>query len=479
MMCCVRCKPLYWVAAVALLVSTSVHASPYPEDHFGQHLQAIMAGIANPTDENVSNVVQQHMSEQMQALPMAAHQQFFQQMSAELGDFEVGEVQDQGPGSYYVDVKRNGDEPVRLLVEFDPNPPYGMIGIQPIPFIDMTALNIDDPAALDRALQSLAHGNQFSGALYIEDAGKTAFEGAYGDANKRYGVANTKRTRFPVGSITKAFTRLAVLLLHHRGQLELTDTIGNYIPELPAAMGEHITVWHLLRHQSGLTDYFGHPQYERDKRSYLDVTDYIPVIADLELEFAPGSARRYSNAGFVLLGVVIQRASGINYHDYIRQQVFAPAGMDDADFEQLTLVGKPYAVGYTNLSPLGPDQGFVRENTDILPGIGSPAGTAYCTIQDLLRFDDALWHGKVFPETVVKLFHSIEMAETIEAALAADWPAAFSAAGGQPGENALIISVPAKGRRVVVLSNYDERLAEDIGVHLYQQLKKQDIHTQL
>lgn len=405
---------------------------------------------------------------------MEAHLGFFQEMNADLGDFKILKITGNSASDFYVDLEASEGEPVRLLIEFDPNPPNGLVGMQPIPFLDLSRLNINRPAELRQALTDLANENRFSGAIRIEDGGKTLFNEAFGLANKRYGIANTVQTRFAIGSITKVYTKLAILLLLEDGRLQLGDKVSRFVPEFQVTGGESISIWQLLRHESGLTDYWDIAEYRTGKRQFLDVEDYLPVLSALELDFAPGTARRYSNAGYVLLGIVIQRASGSSYYDFIRQRIFKPLGMFDSDFEQLTLVGKPYAIGYTNLSPMGPDNGFVRENTGILPGIGSPAGSSYSTIADLVKFDQAIWSGKQLSEATRRLFFSIDNVGSIEEGLKAPFPRAFSAAGGQPGENSVIISVPEKGRRLVVLSNFDERLAEDIGMHLYTQLKAAD-----
>ena len=155
-------------------------------------------------------------------------------------------------------------------------------------------------------------------------------------------------------------------------------------------------------------------------------------------------------------------------------EFFQEMNADLGDFEVQNITANGSAIGYTNLSPMGPDSGFVRENTGILPGIGSPAGSSYSTVSDLVRFDQALWSDGPLSEATRRLFFSIDQVDSVEEGMKAPFPPVFAAAGGQPGENSVIISVPGKGRRIVVLSNFDERLAEDIGMHLYQQLKATD-----
>lgn len=446
----------------------------FPQGPYQERLEAVTAALRSPDLQTMQALVREHLSEELAQLPLEAHVDYFRQLSSSLGSFEVNTVSDQGGGQFYIDLDPESGQGMRLLAEFDPNPPHGLLGLQPIPRVDMQRLDLADTAAVKAALSELSESGIFSGAMHIENEGKVLVRGAWGMADKRHGIPNSEQTRFAVGSITKAFTRLAAARLAIQGALDLQEPIGELVPELPERMRNSITPWHLLRHESGLTDYFGHPRYEKEKEHYLDVADYLPVISELELAFPPGTAQRYSNAGYVLLGVVIQRAAKQSYHDYVRKHVFGPAAMKDTDFEQPTLAGRPYATGYTNLSPLGPDEGFVRENTDLLPGIGTPAGTSYSTLDDLRRFTRSIWDETVFEPAALRLFHNLDTAESPDDAVEQPLPQAFAAAGGQPGENALVISVPSKQRLVVVLSNYDERLAEDIGMHLYEQLKTSD-----
>ena len=443
----------------------------YPETVFGKHLQHIVAAIKQPTQRHLEALVRDHFDPEIRdAFPMEEHIAYFKGLAEDLGDFEVLGVSDQIPDQLYLDVKPAHGDPRRFLVEFNPNPPHGMIGIQPVPYIDMAAFQVDDLAKLHRTLADLAGDNQFSGALYFEEDGIPSFSAAYGYANKRYRVENHVDTPFNTGSITKQFTKLAVLLLIQEGTIGFEDTIGAYFPDFPAEK-KAITILQLLRHESGLTEYWDSPIYQSLHYRIDNVTDYAAIIKDMPLVFKPGTARRYSNAGYNLLGIIVQKASKQNYYDFMRQRIFQPLGMLATDFYQTTLADAPIAVGYTNLSPRGPQRGYLRENTFVLDPIGPPSGGSYSTLTDLVRYERQMLENKLLDTKHTAIYFNIGQAKSIQEAAKMPIPKVLSAAGGSPGISALTISDRDLGIRLVILSNYDERLAEDIGVALFRKLR--------
>ena len=462
--------------ALILMLSVSLISRAgepsFPETPFGERLQAIVHGLKNPTPESLSAMIRENLAAALlDAYPMEAHLAHFQGIAQELGPFTVIGIQAQIPDQIYLDVKtENEAKPKRFLVEFDPNPPNGLIGIQQSPYVDMTAIQAADFRRLHQSLTQLARENEFSGALYIENEGRIVFVGAYGYANKRHQVKNHLDTRFDIGSITKSFTRLGVLLLARDGKLAFEDSINQYLPELPKDKAK-ITVGHLLRHESGLTEYWESPLYRRTKDQILDVDDYVAIIKDLTLDFPPGSAQRYSNAGYNLLGAIIQRVSGQTYYDFMRDRIFSPLGMLATDFSQRTWADADIATGYTNLSPLGPSQGYSRENTTTFPPIGSPSGGCYSTVFDLASFEHQMIHGALLDAEHTALYFNLGRAKSFAEARTMPIPEVLSAAGGAPGLSAVTVTYRPAGLRVVALSNYDERLAEDIGVALFRELR--------
>jgi D-alanyl-D-alanine carboxypeptidase len=242
-------------------------------------------------------------------------------------------------------------------------------------------------ARLKSTLDSLAAANAFSGAVLLAKGQQVLVREAYGYLSRESKRRNRPETLFNLGSIDKAFTRIAIEQLARAHRLSLSDTLDRYVPEYPVEKARRMTLEHLLEHRAGTGDIFG-PRYDAYDRSRLrSLRDWLPLFADRDLEFEPGAQQRYSNAGYVLLGLVIERVSGQSYFQYVHDHVFARAGMSvtaslTADERQGDV-----AVGYTR------EAGRLVDNRSREPWRGTSAGGGYSNIDDLLRFSQALRAG--------------------------------------------------------------------------------------
>jgi D-alanyl-D-alanine carboxypeptidase len=267
-----------------------------------------------------------------------------------------------------------------------------------LPLVVITALASSPPprtsdaelvSALKARVEELATADAFSGAVLLAKGDQVLLREAYGLASRETRTPNRPETRFNLGSINKAFTRLAVEQLAAAGKLSLGDTLDRYVPEYPVEKGRRITLQHLIEHKGGTGDVFG-PKYDaRDRTKLKELRDWLPLIADEPLHFDPGTREEYSNAGYVLLGLVIEKVSGRPYYDYVRENVFAPAGMKDTDSYVVASGVKDLATGYTRRA------GPLQDNRSSLPWRGSSAGGGYSTVDDLLRFAQALRAGRL------------------------------------------------------------------------------------
>jgi CubicO group peptidase (beta-lactamase class C family) len=253
-------------------------------------------------------------------------------------------------------------------------------------------------AALDRLVRT----QDFSGCVTISDGGRTIFDECRGLAERRFGVPIDHQTKFHVGSIDKMFTAVAIAQLVEAGKLSWDDTLASRVPEYPdRAAAEHITVWQLLHHTSGLGDFLV-PGFFEHREKFVDPADYLGLIARQPRVGKPGGDWNYSNAGYVLLGRIIENVSGENYFDYIQRHVFAPAHMDASGFDALDEVIPKLAVGYYREGPFSSDW---KADWMKIPYKGGPAGGGYSTNADLLRFAAALRAGRlVRPATLAKMF---------------------------------------------------------------------------
>src|SRR5262249_4709465 len=202
---------------------------------------------------------------------------------------------------------------------------------------------------LEAFLEKQVASDQFSGSVLVMKGDQPIFKKAYGLASKAYQVPNRIDTKFNLGSMNKMFTAVAVAQLAEQGKLNFSDTISKHWPDYPnKEAGEKITIHYLLTHTSGLADYFGTEFMKSSRDRFRKIDDYLPLFVNKPLQFEPGKRFRYSNAGFMVLGGIVERASGQNYFDYVRDRIYRPAGMVNSDCYSLDQETPNLAIGYTH-----------------------------------------------------------------------------------------------------------------------------------
>ncbi len=226
-------------------------------------------------------------------------------------------------------------------------------------------------------------------AIAVIVDGKRVYTRAYGLRDREQGLPVRADTLFEIGSITKQFTAAAIVQLQEADKLRLDDPLARYLPDAPHA--DEVTLRQLLTHTSGLHEYFDGPEQEVDDLVTRPVTfeQLIARIADLPLDFPPGSRRAYSNTGYALLGKVIEVVSGERYRDYLQHHILTPLGMTHtvtlADTDRLAGM----AVGYRH------EQGVLQRSPYFHPDWSGAAGFLVSTLEDLARWDAGLRGGKV------------------------------------------------------------------------------------
>ena len=295
----------------------------------------------------------------------------------------------------------------RVIVVLDTAPPHRILrmGLAPAAALDAPTRRLTDAEVVEQLrayVDRLARRDVFSGAVMLAKAGKPLFSAAYGEANKDFGVRNTIDTKFNLGSMNKMFTSVAVMQLAEARKLSLDDTLGKFMPagSMRADVLSKVRVKHLLTHTSGLGSYFS-PRWDSLSRAlFRTVDDWIPLVKDETLQFEPGTRWAYSNTGMLLLGKVIESASGKDYFEYVRERIFQPAGMTSTDSYELDRVTKNLAVGYEREeTSRGPQY---RNNVFQHVIRGGPAGGGYSTVGDLTRFAVALEAGKLVSQEGVR-----------------------------------------------------------------------------
>jgi CubicO group peptidase (beta-lactamase class C family) len=296
---------------------------------------------------------------------------------------------------------RKGNHWARIWAFLDPREPerLGEYGVVPIrdPAIeeaDRWPENWASPEEavleISRRVTAAADRDEFSGVILLALGDRVVLHEAFGLADANFGVRNGPRTKFNLASMNKMFTAVAVAALVEEGKLRFEDLLAGALPDYPnREAARKITLRHLLTHSAGLGMLFDRPGFDRRKR-YRTSADYLPLFAGEPLLFEPGTRSLYSNEGYVVLGAVIERAAGKNYFDFVRERIFARAGMVDTDSYAIDEVVPDLAVGYARFEddPLG--IGPRRPNHYFLQWKGSAAGGGYSTAPDLLKFVHAL-----------------------------------------------------------------------------------------
>jgi len=241
---------------------------------------------------------------------------------------------------------------------------------------------------MEEVVQSYVRDSSFMGTVLVARGSSVVLSKGYGSANLEWNIPNTPATKFRLGSITKQFTAASILLLEERGKLTLDDPIRKHVPDAPASWDE-ITIFNLLTHSSGIPNFTSLPEYAELKLHDTPVAKAIAIVRDKPLDFVPGEKMSYSNSGYLLLGYVIERVTGGSYEQFVTDNIFTPLGMKDSGYDSNTAIVPRRAAGYTP-SAAGPvNAGYVHMS------IPHAAGALYSTTEDLLRWEQGLFGGKV------------------------------------------------------------------------------------
>lgn len=307
---------------------------------------------------------------------------------------------------------------------------------------------------LEEALNGRAADGEFSGAVLITQDGVILINQGYGLADQAQEIENTPQTRFRLASVSKPFTALAVLILEEQGKLSLDDGVCTYVPDCPSAW-EVIKIRDLLAHTSGIPDYATLPDFEGKKDQPAEPEALLNRFKDLPLDFPFGGEWWYSSSNYVLLGLVIEQASGMPYADFMVESIFEPLGMENTGYEPGSQA--ELAIGYRDGSSQQESDSFDASSI-------YAAGGLYSTLEDLHIWTRALDAGTlVSPE-------KLEMAMSEQAAIPGIDELAYGYGwfiekkperlsqmhwGEVDGFRAQVSHYPAEGVWIVVLSNQE------------------------
>jgi CubicO group peptidase (beta-lactamase class C family) len=293
-------------------------------------------------------------------------------------------------------------------------------------------------------------------AVLVARDGQILFERGYGLADIESHVPVTPATSFRIGSITKQFTTAAILKLQEQGKLSVTDTLSKYIADFPR--GGEVTLHHLLTHTSGIHSYTDKPEFVAAVTHPVKPLEVIQSIKSDPYDFGPGQQWRYDNSGYFLLGYIVETVSGESYGDFLRKSFFDPLGMTHTGVYHNDHRPEREALGYES-DPKAPLKYARAPDWDMTWAAG--AGALSSTVEDLYRWNEALFGGKVLaPASMEAAFTSGRIADGSQTGYGYGWFVAtlrgeqmISHGGGLPGFRSYLSRLPREHFTVVVLMN--------------------------
>jgi len=377
------------------------------------------------------------------------------------GGFDVRKVESRTATSVTCLMEeRAWDNVARAVMEVEAAAPYRItrleVNLAPRP-ADMAVRRLSETelvSAVRAKVDAQAAAGRFQGAVLVARNGTVIYSDAKGLADRENRTPNTLDTKFRMGSMNKMFTATAVMQLVQAGKVKLDAPLGTYLTDYPNRdVATKVTIHHLLAHTGGTGDIFG-PEFAAHRLELKTLGDYVKLYGARGLEFEPGSKWEYSNYGFLLLGVVIENASGQSYYDYVRDHIFKPAGMSGSGSEPEDVAVPGRANGYMQ------QNGAWVLNTDTLPYRGTSAGGGYTTVGDLLRFATALTGHVLLDATHTALLttgkvetprggkYAYGFEDTMDSGARS-----FGHSGGAPGMNGDLRIFPDSGYVVAALAN--------------------------
>jgi len=317
---------------------------------------------------------------------------FWRDVRQETGPLELVRVEKDGPDTYSAILKEaNGGALRRFSITCGKDSPPCTLDGRGLPMAQADAI-----ANMAQFADRLTAADQFSGIIAISHKGRVLFQQAYGLADRNAGVKMGLDTPMLFASQGKMLTGVAILQLVEAGKVALDAPLSTYLPDYPNKEMAKVTIRQMLTHTGGTGDMGILQADEGPNRAKVNsIADILVLNGSRAPDFPPGSKMDYSNYGFILLGAVVEKASGQDYYNYVRTHVLEPAGMKHTSWPLLGQM-KGVAIPYTTK-----EDGKLAPALDQLPWRGTPAGGGVTTVADELRFAKALQAGTLLSPAMV------------------------------------------------------------------------------
>ena len=250
----------------------------------------------------------------------------------------------------------------------------------------------DNAAKIDKFMAQYADCCSFTGTVLVSDHDKVIFKKGYGLANREWNIPNTPDVKFRLGSITKQFTSMLVIQQVAKGSIKLDGHLSDYLPYYRRETGSKVTISQLLSHTSGIPSYTDDPKFFADaSRNYYAVEDFVKKFCSGDLQFEPGTKFHYDNSGFFLLGAILEHVTGKTYEALLKENILVPLGMKDTGYDHYADILPKRASGYHQ------DLAVVVNAPYLDMALPYAAGSLYSTVEDLYKWDQALYTDKLVP----------------------------------------------------------------------------------
>lgn len=444
----------------------------------GKIVQAYIEAFNSGDEAKMKEFFQANIApDALKERPLEGRIERYRTMKADIRSIALKDVLTMGEKEVAVSAVNGSGEAITLIFGFDAAGKMSQLridlGTLPPP---ATGPALSGSAALDSIksyLKARVAADLFSGTVLIAKDSSIIFKQAYGYADKRFRTPNTLETKYNLGSINKYFTKLAIGQLAEAGKIALDTPFIKYLPDYPnRTVAEKVTARQLINMRSGMGDFFGEKYDETPKERIRTLSDYLRLFVDDPLEFEPATSERYSNAGYIVLGLIIEKVSGgEDYYGYVRKHIFAPAGMTNTDSYAMDGITPNMSTGYEHPGESrGEPKGGWVSNIYSAPGRGSSAGGGYSTVRDLFNFLQALRNGKLLSAKYSLWMLTREMPQADpELPLKTG---AIGIAGGAPGINSAVDFNAESGEIVIVLGNYSPPAAMDVAKAIRGFLKR-------
>lgn len=318
---------------------------------------------------------------------------------------------------------------------------------------------------IEELISNYTKYGKFNGAVLVADEGNILYKNGFGMANMEWGIPNQTDTKFRIASITKPFTSMLIMQLVSEQKLNLHTPISNYLPNYPKKNGDIITIHHLLTHTSGTPDFHEFISYDKMDPYRYKPEELVKIFAEGDLMFAPGEDFSYTNTGYVLLGVIIEKITGKPYKQALQDNIFTPLGMLNSGYDDNRLVLKNRASGYVNRYLRGDyiNANYVDMSTPYA------AGGIYSTVEDLFLWEQALYTEKLLPKKDMDLLFGKYVSAFngrhygygwiiggMQVGNTSERIETISHGGGMPGVRTLITRIPSTKSSIILLGNTEK-----------------------